>query len=79
MNIVNFNTKKDRRQEEQREYLLATIETIREQVEAGEIQDLVALSIDSEGDLKLYASCQDFVSAVGMFELGKLALIDQEL
>lgn len=79
MNIIKFEPKQDDAQEKRKEQLLEVVDAIRELVESGEVQELAAISMDGAGNMKLHVSCMDLVGAIGMFELGKAALIAEEL
>lgn len=71
--IVSINTEKvDKRKED----LLEVLEEIRVQVESGEIQELVATSMTTDG-AQIHISCLDFHGGVGLFEIGKMMFVQQ--
>lgn len=58
--------------------LLEVLNEMRTQVEAGEIVEFVATSIDKDGETQIHASVSDLPSAVGLYEIGKHMIIQQE-
>jgi hypothetical protein len=55
--------------------LLEIIDELRSRVESGEIEEFVASSMDTEGDVQIHACVKDLAGGVGMFEIGKHILI----
>ena len=75
MKVVSINEKTD---DKRKEDMLEVINEIRDQIEAGEITEFVACSLDLEGLGQMHVSTLDVPGAVGLFEIGKHLLISQE-
>ena len=58
--------------------MLEVLNELRAQIEAGEITEFVACSLDLEGLGQIHVSTLDVPGAVGLFEIGKHLLISQE-
>lgn len=80
MEIVSINPKrKDELQaEEQKQSMLDVLEYMRNAVEAGEIKEFVACSLDADGITQIHVSAMDLPGSIGLFEIGKHLLISQE-
>jgi hypothetical protein len=78
MNIVKFEPRPNNHAEKRKEQLLEVVESMKQMVQEGLVTELVAVSLDESGDLRLHISCTSFVEAIGMFELGKISLLDDE-
>jgi hypothetical protein len=80
MEIVSINPKrKDELQaEEQKQSMLDVLEYMRNAVEAGEIKEFVACSLDADGIAQIHVSAMDLPGSIGLFEIGKHLLISQE-
>jgi DNA polymerase/3'-5' exonuclease PolX len=77
MKIVSMDAAKDLA-EKQKKDLLEVLDTMRDLVEKGEMKELVCASIDSEGEVSIHVCVKDFLGALGMFELGKKLLIEEQ-
>lgn len=75
MQVVSISKKSD---DKRKIDLLETVDDIRKQIESGEIEEFVAASVSKEGDVQIHACVNDFMGAVGLFEIGKHILISQE-
>ena len=75
MKVVSINEKTD---DKRKEDMLEVINEIRDQIEAGEITEFVACSLDLAGLGQIHVSTLDVPGAVGLFEIGKHLLISQE-
>jgi hypothetical protein len=75
MNVVSINPKA-KEAEQRKQELLEVIDEIRSQIESGEIKELVACSMDSDGVAQIHASCLDLPGGVGLFEIGKVMMIN---
>ena len=75
MKVVSINEKTD---DKRKEDMLEVINEIRDQIEAGEITEFVACSLDLEGLGQIHVSTLDVPGAVGLLEIGKHLLISQE-
>ena len=77
MNVVSIDPK-FKKEEERREAMLEVLAEIKKQIEAGEITEFVACSMTDDGDAQIHASCLDLVGGVGLFEVGKHLLIQND-
>jgi hypothetical protein len=77
MNVVSIDPKV-KKDEERKQSMLDVLAEIRRQVEAGEIKEFVACSMNDDGDAQIHASCLDLVGGVGLFEVGKHLLIETD-
>ncbi len=75
MQVISINEKQE---DKRKEDMLEVLDEIRAQIEAGEITEFVAASLDSEGLGQIHVSTLDVTGAVGLFEIGKHLLISQE-
>jgi hypothetical protein len=67
----------DREAAKRKAELLSIIDDLRERVEAGDIDEFVAASIDTEGDVQLHACVKDALGGVGALEIAKQIFISQ--
>jgi len=74
MNVVTFDPHAKIKEERKAE-LLEVIEEMKRQIEEGEIKEFVAASVNKEGDVQIHASVLDLPGGVGLFEIGKMQLI----
>lgn len=58
--------------------LLEVLNEMRAQIEEGSIVEFVAVSICEDGECQIHAKVADLPSAVGLFEIGKHMIIQQE-
>ncbi len=75
MQVISINEKQE---DTRKEDMLEVLDEIRAQIQAGEITEFVAASLDSEGLGQIHVSTLDVPGAVGLFEIGKHLLISQE-
>jgi hypothetical protein len=75
INVVNFDPQAKEAEQRKKE-LLEVIDEIRSQVDRGEIKELVACSMDRNGTAQIHASCLDLPGGVGLFEIGKVMMIN---
>ena len=68
----------ERSRERNKKDLLEVLEVIREQVESGEIVGLVAASLCDDGECQIHVKVSELINGIGLFELGKHMLIQQE-
>jgi hypothetical protein len=80
MEIVSINPKrKDEVQaEEQKQSMLEVLAHMKNAVDAGEIKEFVACSLDDDGIAQIHVSAMDLPGSIGLFEIGKHLLISQE-
>ena len=77
MNVFNFDPKAV--EEERRKLeLLEVIETIKNEIQEGNIKEFVACSIDDEGNCQIHVAALDLPGSIGLFEIGKHLLISGE-
>ena len=69
---------KAKKDEERKISMLEVLAEMQQQIEEGKIKELVACSMDEEGEAQIHASCLDLVGGVGMFEVGKHLLIESD-
>ena len=74
-NVFTITPKNKLEAEDRKKELLEVVDTIRGQVESGEIKELVACSLDKDGIAQIHASVLDFAGGVGLFEIGKTMLV----
>ena len=58
--------------------LLEVLDEMRKQVEQGNIIEFVAVSICDDGEPQIHSLVRDLPTAVGLFELGKHMIIQQD-
>jgi hypothetical protein len=58
--------------------MLDVIEEVRKRIEDGSMEEFVMSSIDKEGEVNIHASVKDLIGGVGLFEIGKNILIQQQ-
>ena len=78
-NVFTISSKKKLEQEERKKQLLDVVDSIREQIENGEIKELVACSLDKDGVAQIHVYVLDYAGGVGLFEIGKHSLIQNKL
>lgn len=64
--------------ERRKSEMIEVLEEMKRMVESGEIEEFVACSTGS-GECKIHASCLDGVGGIGLFEVGKHLLIQNEI
>jgi hypothetical protein len=77
MKVITLETKDEKIKKQDRNDFLEIIDTFRERFVNGELDEFVISCLDAEGEAEIYVASQDLVGAVGMFELGKEALLSQ--
>lgn len=77
MNVFTFDPHA-KHEKERKEQLLEVLDAIRKQVEAGDIKEFVACSLSEEGVAQIHVSALDLPGSVGLFEIGKVMLIQAE-
>ena len=58
--------------------LLEVLDEMREQIESGEIVQFVATSLLDDGETQIHSMVSDLPTAVGLYEIGKHMIIQQE-
>ena len=75
MEVISINQKNDNKRKED---MLEIIDYMKKQIENGHILEFVACSLDDDGMSQIHISTLDVPGAVGLFEIGKHTLIQQE-
>jgi hypothetical protein len=75
MNVVAFDPQA-KANEERKAELLEVLDEMRRRIEEGEIKEFVAASVSKDGDVQIHASVLDLPGGVGLFEIGKVQLIN---
>lgn len=80
MEIVSINSKRKEQilEEEQKKAMLEVIDYMRKAIEEGDIKEFVACSIDADGISQIHVAAMDLPGSIGLFEIGKYLLINQE-
>jgi len=65
--------------DEQKKAMLEVLETMRKAVEEGSIKEFVACSMDHDGVPQIHVAAMDLAGSIGMYELGKVLLIQNEI
>jgi hypothetical protein len=55
--------------------MLEVIHTMTQMIEDGDITEFVASSVDGFGETQIHLCASDFISSVGLFEIGKNTLL----
>lgn len=58
--------------------LLEVLDEMREQIESGDIVEFVATSMLVDGESQIHSMVSDLPTAVGLYEIGKHMIIQQE-
>ena len=76
-NIYTFDPKA-KEDEQRKQSLLEVIDAVRDQIERGEIREIVACSLCKNGQSQIHVSALDLPGSIGLFEIGKHLLISSE-
>jgi hypothetical protein len=68
----------ERERERAKADLLEVLNEMREQIESGDIVEFVATSICAAGETQIHSMVADLPTAVGLYEIGKHMIIQQE-
>ena len=79
---VNDMIKKPEQEDEDRvalrkQNLLDILDHVKEEIEAGNITEIVATSLDTSGDAQIHCYVGDIAAGIGLFEIGKNILMTQ--
>ncbi len=77
-NVFTIATKKQADEEDRKKQLLDVVDTMREQIENGDIKEFVACSLDKDGLAQIHVYVLDYAGGVGLFEIGKSTLIQSK-
>lgn len=75
MEVININDKSEQRRKAN---MLEVIDDVRKRIEEGNMEEFVLASIDKHGEVNIHASAKDLIGGVGLFEIGKNILIQQQ-
>ena len=75
MEVVSIGDKKEKKRKDD---MLEVLDEMRRQVEAGEIVEFVATSLDQDGAAQIHICAMDMPGSVGLYEIGKHMIIAQE-
>jgi hypothetical protein len=77
MEVISINSKRKEQliEEEQKKAMLDVLDFMRKEIEAGDIKEFVACSIDPDGIAQIHVAAMDLPGSVGLFEIGKHLLI----
>lgn len=76
-NVFSFDPKA-KKEEETKERVLEVLDYIRAEVEAGNVKELVATTMDEHGEAQIHVASFDLAGAVGLYEIGKHILMQQQ-
>ena len=77
MNVISIDPKEKEKQKQKAD-LLEVLDEMREQIEQGNIVEFVAVSTCEDGEQQIHTMVSDLPTAVGLFEIGKHIVINQE-
>jgi len=75
--IKNPEKENAERIELRKKNLLDILEHVKGEIEAGNIIEFVATSLDKEGDAQIHCYVGDVAAGIGLFEIGKNILMTQ--
>jgi hypothetical protein len=75
--VVEFNGKAKAAEQNKRN-LLEVLDEMRRQVEEGTIVEFVATSLMDDGECQIHTLVSDLPGGVGLYEIGKHMIIQQE-
>jgi len=77
MNVVSIDPVETQKRKNKAD-LLEVLDEMREQIESGDIVEFVAVSMCEDGEPQIHSMVGDLPTAVGLFEIGKHMIIQQE-
>jgi len=77
MKVVSIDPKEKEKQKIKND-LLEVLDEMRTQIEDGNILEFVAVSICDDGECQIHAKVTDLPTGIGLFEIGKHMMIQQE-
>jgi hypothetical protein len=77
MNVVSIDPVETQKRKNKAD-LLEVLDEMRDQIESGDIVEFVAVSMCEDGDPQIHSMVGDLPTAVGLFEIGKHMIIQQE-
>jgi len=80
-NVVHLNVVSKEEElspdERNRASVIEVLEEMLERARSGDITELVATSVDADGDACIHVSSADWLGAVGLYEVGKHIFVTQ--
>ena len=73
-NVFSFAQMEKKHKDAEKQNLLDTVEEVRKKIEDGEITELVFSCLTTDGDVDINASVKNRLSAIALFEAGKMIL-----
>jgi hypothetical protein len=77
MNVISIDPVEKEKRKHKAE-LLEVLNEMRDQIEQGNIVEFVAVSMCEDNEPQIHSLVRDLPTAVGLFELGKHMIIQQE-
>jgi len=77
MNVVSIDPVETQKRKNKAD-LLEVLDEMRDQIESGDIVEFVAVSMCEDGEPQIHSMVGDLPTAVGLFEIGKHMIIQQE-
>lgn len=80
MEVVSINSKRKSQiiEEEQKKAMLDVLDHMKAEIMKGDIKEFVACSVDEDGVAQIHVAAMDVPGAVGMYEIGKHLLINDQ-
>ena len=75
MEVVSI---KDLGKKKQKTGLLEVLDDLRKRIEEGDLEEFVVSSMDKDGNVEIHVCVKDLVGGVGLYEIGKNILIQQQ-
>jgi hypothetical protein len=77
MNVISIDPVEIEKRRHRAE-LLEVLDEMRDQIEQGSIVEFVAVSTCEDGEQQIHTMVRDLPTAVGLFEIGKHMIIQQD-
>jgi hypothetical protein len=76
-NVIPLD-QRDKEEQRRKDEMLEILGYMKKQVETGAIREFISCSLDEDGLAQIHVSTLDVPGAVGLFEIGKHILINQD-
>jgi hypothetical protein len=76
-NVIPID-QRDKEEQRRKDEMLEILDYMKKQVETGAIREFISCSLDEDGLAQIHVSTLDVPGAVGLFEIGKHILINQD-
>lgn len=73
--IIDLVTKNQKAQDEYKKELLEHVDSFRKLIELGEVKEFVITSVNENGEVVITACTKDYITALGLYEMGKQSLM----